>query len=275
MQGYANDAKKLGELKNKSLYIFDMDGTVYLGDKPLPGAVELMEGITGHKHKRMIYFTNNSSKDPQHYSEKLGRLGFPDPKGRILTSADVLIRFLKSREQDKKIYLVGTPFLEDMFSRSGIRLTSGSPDIVVTSFDTTLTYAKLERACAYIRNGARWLATHPDINCPVENGYIPDCGAINELIRASTGKPLPKAFGKPCGEVIEMIEEICGERRENMAIFGDRLYTDIALGKNNGMAAALVLTGEASLEEALSLPEELRPDLIFEDLAEAKEYILP
>ena len=275
MPKYVNDPKKLAELQDKNFFIFDMDGTIYLEDKPLPGAVELLRKINDHKHKRLIYFTNNASKSPQHYEKKLNRMGFMASRGQILTSADVLIKFLTSHEKNKKIYLVGTPELEDMFAQSGICLTSSEPDIVVTSFDTTLTYAKLERACTYIRSGAEWLTTHPDINCPVENGYIPDCGAINELIRVSTGKALPKAFGKPCGEVIDMIEEIYGEVRQNMVIFGDRLYTDIALGKKNNMTAVLVLSGEASLEEALCLPENLRPDLIFENLIEASEYILP
>ena len=275
MPKYVNDPKKLAELQDKNFFIFDMDGTIYLGDKPLPGAVDLLRKINNRKDKRMIYFTNNSSKNPQHYLKKLGRMGFPSLRGQILSSADVLIKYLNLHEKNKKIYLVGTPELEEMFAQNGICLSAVAPDIVVTSFDTTLTYAKLERACTYIRGGAVWLTTHPDINCPVENGYIPDCGAINELVRASTGKALPKAFGKPCGEVIEMIEEIYGEVRQNMAIFGDRLYTDIALGKKNNMTAVLVLSGEASLEEALCLPEELRPDIIFENLIEAMEYILP
>ena len=163
-----------------------------------------------------------------------------------------------------------------MFKREKIaltKLTDAAPDIVVTSFDKTLTYDKLERACTFIRNGAEWLTTHPDINCPVENGgYLPDCGAINAMISASTGKPLPKAFGKPYGEVIDTIEEISGEKRENMAIFGDRLYTDIALGKKNGVTAVLMLTGEGTLEEAEKLPDNLKPDLIFKDLFECEKY---
>lgn len=275
MKNPANEPEKLNGLKNKNFFIFDMDGTLYLGDKPLPGAIELITKINNHNRKRMIYFTNNSSRDPGYYSKKLRQMGFPDPDGQIVSSADVLIKFLKSHRKNKKIYLVGTPSLEEMFERSGICPKSPAPDIVVTSFDTTLTYHKLERACAYIRNGSEWLCTHPDINCPVENGYIPDCGAINELIRASTGSAPPKSFGKPSGEAVEMIEEIYGERRENMAVFGDRLYTDIAMGKKNGMTAALVLTGEAGLEEALALPEEQRPDLIFENLFAAGEYIMP
>jgi len=294
MPNYKNNPQKLRELKNKSFFIFDMDGTIYLEEKPLPNAVDLIAKINNHPDKRMIYFTNNASKNPSYYLEKLNRLGFPASREQILTSADVLIKFLKSYRKNKTIFLLGTPYLENMFMSADITLVNDcvgaglapalegdrkgrpykDPDIVVTSFDTTLTYDKLEKACTYIRNGIEWLTTHPDINCPVENGYIPDCGAINELIRVSTGKPLPKAFGKPYGEVIDMIEEIYGENRENMAMFGDRLYTDIALGKKNNMTAVLLLTGEATLEEALNLPEDLQPDLIFEDLFDAERYVL-
>jgi len=274
MLNYKNNLRKLNALKTKGFFIFDMDGTIYLEDKVLPNAVDLIAKINAKPNKRLIYFTNNASKNPDYYLDKLNRLGFCASKNQILTSADVLIRFLKSHRPNKNIYLLGTPYLEDMFRAAGVNLTADTPDIVITSFDTTLTYAKLERACTYIRNVAEWLTTHPDINCPVENGYIPDCGAINELIRVSTGRPLPKAFGKPHGEVIDMIEEIYGETRENMAIFGDRLYTDIALGKKNNIIAVLLLTGEAKLGEALALPEELRPDIIFNDLFEAEKYIL-
>lgn len=285
--GRENDKLKLEALKSKTLFIFDMDGTIYLEDKPLPNAIDFVKKIAGDSNKRYLYFTNNASKNPKAYIEKLQKIGFPtDTKDMppVLTSADVLIKFLKLHRQNHSVYLLGTEFLETMFRESGINLfypeenalhtnhtkkdetTPDIPDIVVSSFDTSLTYFKLERACTYIRNGAEWLTTHPDINCPVENGYIPDCGAINELIKASTGKPLPKAFGKPYGEVVEMLEEIYGIDRKHMVMFGDRLYTDIALGKNNGMMAVLLLTGEATLQEALSLPEYMRPDLIFETL---------
>ena len=197
MPKYANNPLKLAALKDKTFFIFDLDGTIYLGDRALPGAVELLGKINADKSKRMIYFTNNSSRAPEHYLAKLNGMGFPAAKVQILTSAEVLIKFLNLHRKNKSIYLVATPALEDMFARGDISMVDSSPDIVVTSFDTTLTYAKLERACSFIRSGAEWLTTHPDINCPVENGYIPDCGAINELIRASTGKPLPRAFGKP------------------------------------------------------------------------------
>jgi len=284
-------------LKDKNFFIFDMDGTIYLGESALPNAVNFIGKI--NKDKKIIFFTNNASKNTEYYLEKLKKLGFPG-NIQVLSSADVLIKFLKNHRQGKKIYLLGTPHLESMFMQENIDLIVGdgvldvppiknnvnsdlravgdvspynTPDIVVTSFDTTLTYDKLERACTFIRNGAEWLTTHPDINCPVENGgYIPDCGAINALISVSTGQPLPKAFGKPYGEVIDMIEEIYNEKRENMAMFGDRLYTDIALGKKNGVTAVLLLTGEGTLEDVRELPDDLKPDFIFKDLFECEKY---
>lgn len=271
-KNYKNDEKKLLDLKNKSFFIFDMDGTIYLEDKPLPNAINLIKKLNAEINKRVIFFTNNASKSNAYYYEKLKNLGFPG--NQVLSSADITINFLNNHRKNKSVFLLGTPYLESMFSENNINLTVDNPDIVVTSFDMTLTYDKLARTCTYIRNGAEWLTTHPDINCPVENGYIPDCGAINELIRVSTGKPLPKAFGKPYGEVIDLIEEIYGERRENMAMFGDRLYTDIALGKNNNMTAVLLLTGEATIGEALSLPVDFQPDIIFEDLFEAEKYLI-
>ena len=263
----------MSNLKEKKFYIFDMDGTIYLGESALPNAVNFISRL--NKDKKIIFFTNNASKDTAYYLTKIKKLGFPE-NIQVLSSADVLIKFLKNHRQDKKIYLLGTSYLENMFMQENIDLVNNKedkPDIVVTSFDTSLTYDKLERVCRYIRNGAEWLTTHPDINCPVENGgYIPDCGAINALISVSTGEPLPKAFGKPYCEVIDMIEEIYGEKRENMAVFGDRLYTDIALGKKNGVTAVLLLTGEGTLTDVQELPEDLKPDFIFKDLHECAGY---
>ena len=142
---------------------------------------------------------------------------------------------------------MGTPDLEAAFKREGIEL-SDQADIVVVSFDTTLTYEKLNIACRLIREGAEFLSTHPDFNCPVEGGFIPDSGSICALVTASTGKT-PRYFGKPYEEVVRMIEDHTGLNRSEMVVVGDRLYTDIAVGARNGMDSVLVLSGETKKED--------------------------
>ena len=133
------------------------------------------------------------------------------------------------------------------FEAAGIRVADPAP-IVVVSFDTTLTYEKLEKACRYIREGAEFLSTHPDYNCPVEGGFIPDSGSICALVTASTGKT-PRYFGKPYEDTLQIIEEYTGVNREDMVVVGDRLYTDIALGARHGVTSVLVLSGETTRED--------------------------
>ena len=137
--------------------------------------------------------------------------------------------------------------------------------IVVASFDTTLTYDKLEKACRYIREGAEFISTHPDFNCPVEGGFIPDSGAICALITASTGK-LPRYFGKPYEDTLQIIEEFSGVARADMVVVGDRLYTDIALGAKHGVASVLVLSGETTLEDLEG--SDVQPSVIVQNVGE-------
>ena len=154
------------------------------------------------------------------------------------------------------------------YRAKGINLLRGDEekaDIVITSFDTSLTYDKLNQACRFIRGGAEYLSTHPDFNCPTENGFIPDSGAIAALVTASTGKT-PTYFGKPYKETIEMIGEATGYKNEEMCIFGDRLYTDIALGKKHGVTSVLVLSGETTVKDVENADAADRPDFVYADL---------
>ena len=266
-------SRKNGELlKNKKMFIFDMDGTIYLGGKVFPAAVRFITRLR-ESGRRILFFTNNASHDPVFYIDKLTRLGFSPAREELMTSGDVTIGFLKSQRPGKSVYLVGTPELERQFVSSGITLSDGeSADIVVTSFDTTLTYEKLSRACTLVRGGAEYLSTHPDFNCPTETGFIPDSGAIAAFVTASTGKT-PKYFGKPYGETLEMITGLCGVRAEELCVFGDRLYTDIAFGVRHGVTAALVLTGETTEADVAAAEEKDRPDLIFADMSEAEKAV--
>jgi HAD superfamily hydrolase (TIGR01450 family) len=154
--------------------------------------------------------------------------------------------------------------LKKSFSDAGIKI-SNNADIVVSSFDTELTYKKVERACTLIRNGAEYLCTHPDFNCPTEDGFIPDSGAIAAMITASTGVK-PRYFGKPYADTAEMICSYTGVEAKDACIFGDRLYTDIALGKNSGMTAVLVLSGETKKSELSALTKEQSPDIVLNSI---------
>lgn len=255
------------KLSGIRLFVLDMDGTIYLGEKVLPGAIEFVK-TARERGKKVVFFTNNASRNPNDYVEKLSRLGFGAAREDIVTAGDVTIDFLKRFRPGKSVYLVGTPALEHSFREAGICISENS-DIVVTSFDTTLTYEKLVIACDLIRGGAEFLCTHPDFNCPTENGFIPDSGAIAALVTASTGVK-PKYFGKPYKETADMISHLFGVPFSETAIVGDRLYTDIALGRNNGLMSVLVLSGETKPED---VNETNAPDITLGGIGEIIPYL--
>ncbi len=256
-------------LAEKELYIFDMDGTIYLGFQVFPFAIKFINNLRS-AGKRVLFFTNNASHTTAYYVDKLTKLGFSPTPDEIMTSGDVTIAYLKRHRRGKSVYLVGTDELVENFRENGIPMLTGkeaAADIVVTSFDTTLTYEKLDNACRLVRGGAEYLSTHPDFNCPTETGFIPDSGAIAAFVTASTGKT-PTYFGKPYRETIEMICEATGYTTDKMCIFGDRLYTDIAVGKRHGVTAVLVLSGETKQADVDAAAEKDRPDYVFPSLDE-------
>lgn len=252
----------LAALKKKKLFVLDMDGTFYLGDKLIKGSLEFLKKLdeTG---RDFLFFTNNSSRNSAFYKEKLAGMGCYVEEDRIVTSGDVTIKYLIENYPRAGVYLVGTELLRDSFLKGGIRLVDDKPDIVVMSFDTTLTYEKITHTCTCIRNGARFLATHMDLNCPTEEGFIPDCGSMCAMVEASTGVQ-PKYLGKPFIETVDMIKLITGCNNDELAFVGDRLYTDIATAVNNGITGVLVLSGETSPEDVER--STVKPDYIFESL---------
>ena len=257
---------KTKRIKNIKLFVLDMDGTIYLGENVLPGALEFVREARA-SGRRVVFFTNNASRNPQNYVDKLDRMGFGASRSDVVTAGDVTIEFLKRHRPGKKVYLVGTKALERSFIENGIELCEKA-DIVVTSFDTELTYEKLVIACDLIRGGAEYLCTHPDFNCPTETGFIPDSGSIAALVTASTGVK-PKYFGKPYRETADMISELFGTPFKETAVVGDRLYTDIALGKNNGLLSILVLTGETHAED---VNKSNAPDIILDGIGDITKY---
>ena len=268
------DRTALRALKEKELFVFDMDGTIYLGENVFPEARDFILRLR-REGKRVLFFTNNASHTPDFYISRLTRMGFEPRRDEIMTSGDVTVAYLRRERPGKTVYLVGTPDLVRSFRESGIILTCDDngvpdgriPDIVITSFDTTVTYDKLRHACDYIRGGAEYLSTHPDFNCPCETGFIPDSGAIAALVTASTGVS-PTYFGKPEKTCADMIAASCGTAKEKTVMFGDRLYTDIATGRRAGITAVLVLTGETTPEMLAKAEGDNVPDIVAESLGE-------
>ncbi len=268
-------------LEKKKLFVFDQDGTIYLGGRPFDFAIRFIKNLR-KSGRRILFFTNNASHSKAFYYEKLTRLGFEPREGELMTAGDVTAAFLLTNRPGKTVYLLGTGELWDEFAAAGVPLISdregrltdanAKADIVVTSFDTTLTYEKLTLACDFIRAGAEYLSTHPDFNCPTETGFIPDSGAIAAAVTASTGVA-PTYLGKPYAPTAEMISAVTGVAAADLCVFGDRLYTDIAMGKKHGITAFLVLTGEGTREEAEAAEPAARPDGILASLAEADELL--
>lgn len=252
------------ELSQKKLWILDMDGTVYLGNRLFDETLPFLQRIK-ESGAQYLFFTNNASRAKDTYVKRLQGMGIPAGPENILTSAETTAAFLTRQRPGKSVYVVGTPDLVRAFKEAGVAVTEEDADIVVSSFDTTLTYEKLEKACRYIRQGAEFLSTHPDFNCPVEGGFIPDSGAICALITASTGVA-PRYFGKPYEDTINMIEEFTGVSRDDMVVVGDRLYTDIALGAKHGVTSVLVLSGETT--EADLAGSEVKPSIVAANVGE-------
>lgn len=261
--------------KDTDLFVLDMDGTFYLENDILDGALDFLD-VVKKSGKRYIFFTNNSSTSAELYIEKLAKMNCHITRDMIMTSGDVMIRFLQTHYQGKKVYLLGTKPLEDSFEEAGITLfnkdnsdalanMSERPDIVVVGFDKTLTFEKLSNACTYIREGALFLATHLDINCPMKGGFIPDCGSICKAIELSTGGS-PRFVGKPFKETVDMVADATGVERSKISFVGDRIYTDVATGVNNGAKGVLVLTGETKEEDIAK--SDIKPDVVFESIKE-------
>lgn len=268
--GIEQKAQKQRLLEETQLFVIDMDGTFYCGEHLIDGAAGFLKAVE-ERGKRFLFFTNNSSRTSEDYVEKLHRLGCEISQDQIMTSGDVTIRYLTSHYPGKRVFLLGTPQLCRSFEEAGIQLVEEDADIVMAAFDMTLTYDKLNRGCAMIREGALFLATHPDINCPVEGGFLPDCGAICAAISLSTGKK-PKMLGKPNQETVDMIADSTGIQAQAMGFVGDRLYTDIATGVNHGAKGFLVLTGETSMEDLEH--SAIIPDAVFSSLGEMGEYLV-
>ena len=261
---------KYGKLKNIMCCALDMDGTVYLGEQWIDGAKDFLKAVED-AGKTYLFLTNNSSRNPRAYVEKLGRMGLEIGEERIVTSGQATIDYLKRKFPGKKVYLLGNELLKAEFEEEGICLEEKNAEVVVVGFDTTLTYEKMCRVCDFVREGLPYISTHPDYNCPTETGFIPDAGAIHAFIHASAHRFPDHIIGKPNGDIMDYLARRAGVSKAQTAMVGDRLYTDVAAGVNNGYTGILVLSGEAGLEDIER--EKIIPDLIFDSVKEMMPFL--
>lgn len=260
----------MSDLTQKRIFALDMDGTIYLGQTLFPFTPAFLAGLNA-RGKDFIFLTNNSSKSPEDYQQKLARMGLEVSLDTIYTSGQATIEYLLPRSRRRAIYLLGTPELARQFEAAGFRFETENPEFVVLGFDKTFTYEKLDLACRLVRRGVPFVATHPDFNCPLEGGQMePDCGALAAAITAATGVT-PKVMGKPHPEMLKGLLRRLNAQKEDLALVGDRLMTDIQMGQNFGIFTILVLTGEARRADLVH--SAVQPDLVVERNVDVLGYL--
>src|SRR5574344_2963464 len=251
-----------------------MDGTINLGNELIPGMEGFFEKLTAEGRKYYL-LTNNSSRSHGHYVHKMNGLGVPVTRKEVLISSDALTNWMRKNKPGAQLFVFGTPQLLDTFREAGFTLTNSleeKADYVVVGFDQTLTYERLTLACRLIDKGVPYVATHPDVRCPIEGGeYIPDTGAFLAAIQTATGKKPQFITGKPYQYMVDTVMERTGFQKNEIAMVGDRLSTDIAFGTRNGILAILVLTGEATLADVERGP--VKPDIILPHAKEILKYL--
>lgn len=241
--------KDLSEIKSKRLFLFDMDGTIYEDDLLFDGAIPLLEQIK-RQNSRSIFITNNSSRSVAEYCVRLQKMGIPIEKDDFFTSTQATILILKEHHRGQKVFCMGTHSLVAELWENGIDVTEEVDDaatLVLIGYDTELTYDKLRKTCMMLQKDVVYLATNPDWTCPTKVGFLPDCGAMCKMLEYACGK-WPTFIGKPEPTMIDVVCQNLGIPKSETVIIGDRLYTDIAAGRNAGITSVCVLTGEATLE---------------------------
>lgn len=239
-------------LKDKKLFLFDIDGTIAIGDTLYDGSRELLEYIESVGGKA-YYITNNSTKSNEDYVKKFEKcFGLVTTENQFITSGYMTKCFLRDNYCDKKIFVVGTDSYVEDLRDSGLKVTTEVEDdiaLVVVAYDSELNYEKLTKVSQVLfEKDVPFYATNPDLRCPIDFGFIPDCGAICDMITATTDKK-PVYLGKPNKKVVEMCLWDSGFTKEETIVVGDRLYTDIACGINAGVDTCVLFTGEAKKED--------------------------
>ena len=262
------------DLSRIRLWLFDMDGTLYLGEQLFDFTKALLSAIRA-KGGQYLYLTNNSSKSVPDYVKKMERLGVPAADGDFLTSAQATAWYLHRRHEGARLYVCGTASLRSELAAEGFPVVNGDPDAaecIVMGYDTELTYQKLLDVSRLLteRPEIPYIATNPDLVCPTEFGFVPDCGSVCGMIRTATGRS-PVVIGKPEPLMPQMAMERMRVTPDQTAVVGDRIYTDVKSGLNARCAGILVMSGETTPEILAASPD--KPDLVLADAGEILAYL--
>lgn len=265
--------ERLSSIKHIAL---DMDGTIYLSNTLFPFTIPFLERLdkVGVTHS---FLTNNPSKSLDDYLNKLHKMGIPAEKSQMLTTVQATIDYIRGHYPDaRRLFLLGTPSMVSQFEAQGFIPTADDPDdvpdLIVASFDMTLRYERLCRAAWWIKQGLPYVATNPDRVCPTDaRTVLVDCGSICACLQSATGRTPDKMLGKPDPEMLLSLAAKLGLNPGEIAMVGDRIYTDIAMAQNAGAFGVLVLSGETTIEVAEKA--ENQPDLIVKNIEELGELL--
>ena len=252
-------------LKDKRLFLLDMDGTIYLDEELFDGTIDFLNHVKAIGG-RYLFLTNNSSRGVGAYIEKMARLGIEAVEEDFLTSVDATIIYLKENHPGQLCYVSGTETFKKQLADSGIAVTdklSDDVEVLVHGFDRELTFRKLEDSCILLNRGIPFVATNPDWVCPTWYGSVPDCGSVCKMLETATGRK-PRFIGKPQPEMALLAMEKFGYSKEETVLVGDRLYTDIACGVNAGIDTVFVLSGEGTMEDLKT--SEAQPAMIYDNI---------
>lgn len=236
-------------LQNIELYLMDMDGTVYVAGNKIEGAFETIDMLKA-QGKRVCFLTNNSSRSTNEYIQKLHTMGVNIQKEDLISSIHATIYYINKYHKGERTLVIGCDSVVEEFIQNGINVVTTDPTIAVLTFDTTLNYSKITAFSNALYSGAKFVITHPDHVCPYSPYDLVDVGAMVEMFTKATGTSPEVICGKPSKIMADFVEEKFGYTKSQIAICGDRLYTDIKFGVDNGYTSILVFTGETTKEMA-------------------------
>lgn len=251
-------------------FVLDLDGVLYLLNTPIPGGREFVEFLRVN-HYQVAFLSNNTFLTRKEYAEKLQRMGIQALPEEVMTSAFAVAKYLAETWSGARVYVIGEEGLKKELKGHGLHLVSrGRADFVVVGMDRRFNFGKMSRALRYIREGAEFIGTNPDPTYPTDDGLLPGAGSIIAGIEVCSGKKA-RIFGKPSPLILDLLLKTRGFQKEETLIVGDRLDTDITLGKRYGVFSVLVLTGIASRQDVEA--SQVKPDLVVENLFELQKVL--